>query len=995
MTAGSQPDRLRKPKRQSDKDASHRDVAAVGERSVAAGGGIKVAITGDHVVYHAAPAPVDGPGPLHGYAVVAVTLLAVGGVQLLRSSAGLAAATALLLSAACVLLAGVYLGALSVRRWWRLRRRGLPAWRLDEAVELLGREVEERYGREERLARTHDPIPLPVRWARADPQLLTQDWSDGDQSGADVPSLEGEFGAIADFFRRLPSGRLVLLGAPGAGKSVLALHLARELLAMRRPASSDPVPVVLPLASWDPGRQGLWGWAASRLAQQHPGLSASGGERRALLLALLRDGRLLPVLDGFDELPESARSGALRELRASLGRSASLVLTSRTGAYAAETERHGTGLPGAAVVELQPLAVEAVAAYLTRDGRRTRTGGTVANVWDPVLARIRDPGRDAAALRLRTVLATPLMAGLARTAYTGPAADPQELLDWERFATHEALERHLIDQFITTVYAESLDDRTATGGPSAEEARRWAGFLAHSMRSRQTQDLVLWELDEALPRAVRRTGTAAALALAVVTVRLCGIGLPPWRKAADAPAWTILLAAAVGALVLDGWGGRQRDAGPARHLHRPSGADLRQGARQLRGSLWQLLLPAVSFGAVAALTRGVDAGPALPIMALSVLLAWLVIQLKHALAFVSGPADPSAAGGPPTLLRDDRRAALVTGFLEIVRGERAVPQIGLVLLAPAFLLGVWAYNGGRGTVGAGAWAGTVGAVLAALAVHGVAVSAWGRFAWARIWLAATGRLPWRLMAFLRDAHRRGMLRQSSGVYRFRHIELRNRLADVHGTPATGAAAPDGPVRRRAAAMARRTVVWATSLALLGALTATAGAYGPGGPHDALPPACELLPAQQLAPLMQEPSIGQAGHDQCGIHPGPADSATIFLDTQIMQPAPGKSAVAQAAAYLRGWAGGEAQWLDGPGDKARLVTRADVPNWAKVTVRSGNVLITVDLVHLKPHSAPAPVSVLVQQLARTALRNAALPGPTGDRLDRGRLHPLARFSTSTL
>lgn len=971
MTPGSQPDRLRKPNRRSGEGASRRGVAAVGERSVAAGGAIEVAITGDHVVYHAAPAPGDGPGPHHSPAVVAVTLLAVGGVQLLRSAVGLEAATALLLSAACVLLAGLYLGALSVRRWWRLRRRSLSAARLDEAVELLGRDVEERYGREERLARTHDPLPLPVCWARADPLLLTENWPDADRAGVDGPSPDGEFGAIADFFRQLPSGRLVLLGAPGAGKSVLALHLARELLATRRPASSDPVPVVLPLASWDPGRQGLWGWAASRLAQQHPGLSASGGERRALLLALLRDGRLLPVLDGFDELPDSARSGALRELRASLGRSARLVLTSRIGAYAAEVERGGAGLPGAAVVELQPLAVEAVAAYLARDARRTRTGGAVATAWDPVLDRLRDPAEDPAALRLRTVLATPLMAGLARTAYTAPAADPRELLDAERFATHEALERHLIDQFITTVYAESLDDRTATGGPSTEEARRWAGFMAHWMRSRQTQDLVLWELDEAIPRAVRRTGTAAALAIAVLTVRLCGIGVPPWREAADAPAWTILLAAAVGALILDGWGGGQRDAGLARRLQRPSGAELRQGVRRLRGNLWHLLIPAVSFGAVAALKRGAGTGPVLPTMALSVLLGWLVIQLQHVLAFVAGPADPGDAGGPPALLRDDRRVAVATGFLEIVRGEREVPQIGFVLLAPALLLGVWAYNGGRGTVGAGALAGVAGAMPAALAVHGVAVSAWGRFTWARIWLAATGRLPWRLMSFLQDAHRRGMLRQSSGVYRFRHIELRNHLADTHGPLASRAETPDGPVRRRAAAVVRRTVVWATSLALLGALTATVGAYGPAGPHEDLPPACELLPAQQLAPLVQEPSIRQAGQDQCDIAPGRTHAWDIMVTTQIVQPAPGKSAAAQAAAHLRMWAGGEAQWLDGLGDEARLVTRADLPHWAKVTVRSGNVLITVELVHHEPHSAPAPVDVMAQQLARTALRNAAL------------------------
>jgi hypothetical protein len=46
---------------------------------------------------------------------------------------------------------------------------------------------------------------------------------------------------------------------------------------------------------------------------------------------------------------------------------------------------------------------------------------------------------------------------------------------------------------------------------------------------------------------------------------------------------------------------------------------------------------------------------------------------------------------------------------------------------------------------------------------------------ARTWLALTGRLPWPVMTFLRDAHRRGLLRQSGGVYQFRHARLQDQL----------------------------------------------------------------------------------------------------------------------------------------------------------------------------------------------------------------------------
>ena len=52
---------------------------------------------------------------------------------------------------------------------------------------------------------------------------------------------------------------------------------------------------------------------------------------------------------------------------------------------------------------------------------------------------------------------------------------------------------------------------------------------------------------------------------------------------------------------------------------------------------------------------------------------------------------------------------------------------------------------------------------------------WGRFAFARAYLALGGRAPWRLMTFLADARDRGVLRQVGAAYAFRHERLRARL----------------------------------------------------------------------------------------------------------------------------------------------------------------------------------------------------------------------------
>jgi hypothetical protein len=70
----------------------------------------------------------------------------------------------------------------------------------------------------------------------------------------------------------------------------------------------------------------------------------------------------------------------------------------------------------------------------------------------------------------------------------------------------------------------------------------------------------------------------------------------------------------------------------------------------------------------------------------------------------------------------------------------------------------------------------------------------GPFLITRLWFALRGRLPWRLMAFLADAHdTRGVLRQSGVYYQFRHDRLQKWLADEgDDSPLPDASPPTGP-----------------------------------------------------------------------------------------------------------------------------------------------------------------------------------------------------------
>jgi hypothetical protein len=139
----------------------------------------------------------------------------------------------------------------------------------------------------------------------------------------------------------------------------------------------------------------------------------------------------------------------------------------------------------------------------------------------------------------------------------------------------------------------------------------------------------------------------------------------------------------------------------------------------------------------------------------------------------------------------------LAGYL-VARSRRpARGQIGTGIAAAAAGVAIGALAGAAiglvtgGHVG-GVTSNLVGSTFGGIGlglVAGLTLTAYGWFAVTQAYLAVRGQLPWRLLTFLQDAQRRGVLRQVGGVYQFRHARLQDRLTTL--PPGNAPHPPDG------------------------------------------------------------------------------------------------------------------------------------------------------------------------------------------------------------
>lgn len=686
---------------------------------------------------------------------------------------------------------------------------------LADAVRDLATEVRRRWRREEEQRRVHDPFPLPVRWTSAPAALVDraeniQRLGPGEELGR--VDLDGDLRSTAHVYRRIPSGRLVVLGRAGSGKSVLTIRLALDLLDPAAPYGR--VPVIFSVGSWDPSATALRDWMIGRLLRDHPHLSRRSSGGATLAAALIDADLVLPVLDGFDEIAEGLRPEALDALNAS---SLPLVLTSRREEYAEAVRAARSPLVWAGAVELTDLTPDDLADYLPRTARAMSRADDVpeapaarGSMWDAVLAELRGSGDsrgsgDPAPTRLAAVLATPLMVVLARTLYSESASrDPAELLDPVRFPSVRSLEEHLLAGFVPAVYRRRAPERDSGGRrpktPYADPAKaeRRLGHLAHHLvrLDHERQDLAWWRLGRSLSRWSRTWAFTLATAVSVtLAVWIVGVLLNPLTLGAVLLQGLLMGPAAgltFGAVyaLTDRYGGeafeptrvrltlRFTHGGP---VHRP----LRTVAlRSVQGLLGGTV---AGIGCACALTLERALVQRIPLLdqdvVVDTLLNMVILGLIFgsagglvfgAMGLLEAPVDVMTAATPVSLLAANRATA-ARQFLILAPALSVTIAVGGYLIVELL----------RGVMGPLHWEVADSVLFGAACGLGGAASyvltftAWGQWlVLARIWLPLAGRLPWDPAAFLDDAYRRGVLRQTGAVYQFRHARLQHHLGRV-------------------------------------------------------------------------------------------------------------------------------------------------------------------------------------------------------------------------
>ncbi|MEV3986903.1 hypothetical protein [Nonomuraea sp. NPDC049758] len=665
------------------------------------------------------------------------------------------------------------------------RRHPAPQAQADAAATaaVLAALVERQWKAEARHRSLDDPEPIPVRWQLSANQTV--------MSPSHLISSHEEFifaghgddiAALARAFRALKRRRLVLTGGPGLGKTTLAVQLLLQLLATRAAdqAAADaaghsevvPVPVLLPVSGWDlQAHPGLHQWLTDRLAVDYPALSAPELGPGAAA-ALVDSGHILPVLDGLDEIGQADRGKVIAALNASLRSGDQIIVTSRTTEFAAAVADAGRPLTGAAVITPALLTPEVATDYLT---------SCLAGAPPPVWRQILDTLRSRAAPGLTELAQTPLGLWLIRAVYLNPGADPTPLTG-PLASDATALRAHLLDRLIPAL----IHARPPSSNPAdhfrprhrldPDITRRHLTYLAQAFHPANTRDITWWQIARTTAhfRLVGRLVGGLVGGLSVGLVCWLWVGLPFGLEGG-------LAFGLMGGYV----GSRWSDQTPAH-------ASLRGRIRGRTG-----LLHTITSDPVGRLVGGLTCVVTLVFMSgllvttgtgnvmgrlMLMIVGMLVggLSLGLVIALIGGVLEwaeqptLTSTSTPRSSWRADRTLTL---FQILVLGLGSGLGLALVLGLALALAGGLTVGFVTGFV-TGLVTGFKGGLMLGFALAPL----WGDHrAWvactiATTWLALKRQLPWRIMDFLDDAHRLGLLRTVGPVYQFRHAMLHDHLA---------------------------------------------------------------------------------------------------------------------------------------------------------------------------------------------------------------------------
>jgi NACHT domain-containing protein len=666
----------------------------------------------------------------------------------------------------------------------------------DTLAELVRRQAQEKRSR---LIGTHAPgddtanveyAQIPGRFREADGQEV------------------GDLRTVLEYYQSLSPRRLVIIGAPGAGKTVLLLELQIRLLNERELHPDAPVPVLVSASAYAAADK--WeDWLAGQIS-----LEFSFRKRKAA--ALVSGGRILPMVDGLDEMdpagdssPERAQA-LVRELNASMRglKRAPVVVTCRPGEYGKIADY----IDKARHVELSGLSGPEAAAYLrkqfhTQDER---------DRWTPVLETLeQEPDSP-----LTAELATPWKLTQALTAFRSEGNPAQVLRPAGITDGYSAYEdRLLFDGYLPSAVRLSQEGTRYT----EPKVRRWLASLADGLdrqarHGRSAIDITLHEWRRPQEKLTAQIPYSALMLLPFLAASVTGT-LTNDFTVANAAVISVFALSASGAF-FPRTPSSQRISSRRKLLTR-LGSGLTNG---LAAGLAAGLMSGLAYGLTTGLVYGVAFGLAPGLVAalanrltngLTIGLAtWLAYALAYGLAvgFMSGLVfglttglTTGLASGITPGLAFGLVAGLVAGLTNRLtsfspkarRPQTVVRTNGLIGFAGGIAIGLTtglttglvaeltnklAAELSTPLTVAGTNGLTTGLAYGLAVWLAICARTWIRYHFCAAWNALRGRSPLRFAKFLDWAVKAGLLRESGISYQFRHRQLQDRLASVPTTP---------------------------------------------------------------------------------------------------------------------------------------------------------------------------------------------------------------------
>ncbi len=256
------------------------------------------------------------------------------------------------------------------------------------------------------------------------------------------------------------NGRLLILGAPGSGKTTTLLQLAQVLANRASEDIEQPIPVLLNLSSWKDDNQSIKNWIIANLKLVY-------GVRKDIGKNWLESAIILPLLDGLDELASDRQEKCVQQINHFLNSERwlnSLVVCSRTEEY----QNYQTKLSLSGSIILQPLSQEQIQDFILRtEGQQ---------LW----SNIKEDSN------LMELAKTPLLLNIIVISCEEISFD-----NWQKLESSKQRLSYLFDAYITRMLRREYRGKK----PTDEKTKQWLGCLSEKLIWKKETEFFIEKLD--------------------------------------------------------------------------------------------------------------------------------------------------------------------------------------------------------------------------------------------------------------------------------------------------------------------------------------------------------------------------------------------------------------------------------------------------------------------------------------------------------------------